>query len=611
MCASELFHLKRTMTYIERIIITVQVFSYLGQAYGLENLALRKPTWENNPWPDNENFKTANAVDGKYTDRTAGGGQCTISDDGKHTAEWRVDLGSVVSIRRIDIYYRIERINTNKFISRMAGFFLYVSNTTLKKDGHLCFHEIQTAPGTPLPDQKINCSVLGRYVIYYNDRLPNITYPSYYSQSAFNELCEVEVYGCNRTFGDNCSNHCPFNCLYGQCHLLTGQCYSCVPGYQGQDCNQECENGKYGFNCENNCGHCQQNTQCHNVNGSCLQCCFPGYIGPSCNLSCSKTFYGLNCLQQCSANCVNQTCHHESGTCQSIDASKSDKVKQVYIIGGVVGVVIVFSLIFGILILYKRNGCVTWKRGKDTTFNNSEAVAQSSPDTAFNLSNIYQNIQIDDTATARGNEKTADDDNDVDIDEKIHNENPYGDVYQNEKTIPYVDVGNLGNDIIEKSKSENDGFKKEYATLLYGERYPCNVAKRTENIPRNRFKTTFPYDHSRVVLVSANTDYINANYIDGLNREKQYIAAQGPKPNTVSDFWCMVWQGDVNQIIMLTNLKEGRKLKCAQNWPDQNATMTCENVVLTAMEERHYAYYVVRKIKMTHKKVSQTTSIFQ
>lgn len=76
----------------------------------------------------------------------------------------------------------------------MAGFFLYVSNTTSKKDGHLCFHEIQTAPGTPLPDQKINCSVLGRYVIYYNDRLPNITYPSYYSQSAFNELCEVEVY---------------------------------------------------------------------------------------------------------------------------------------------------------------------------------------------------------------------------------------------------------------------------------------------------------------------------------------------------------------------------------------------------------------------------------
>lgn len=50
-------------------------------------------------------------------------------------------------------------------------------------------------------------------------------------------------------------------------------------------------------------------------------------------------------------------------------------------------------------------------------------------------------------------------DNDVDIDEKIYNENLYGDVYKNEKIILYVVVGNLGNEIIEKLKNENDGFK--------------------------------------------------------------------------------------------------------------------------------------------------------
>lgn len=78
---------------------------------------------------------------------------------------------------------------------RMAGFFLYVSNTTSKDDGHLCFHEIQTVNRTPSEDQRINCSVHGRYVIYYNERRENVTYPSFYSKFAYYEICELEVYG--------------------------------------------------------------------------------------------------------------------------------------------------------------------------------------------------------------------------------------------------------------------------------------------------------------------------------------------------------------------------------------------------------------------------------
>lgn len=77
----------------------------------------------------------------------------------------------------------------------MAGFFIYVSNTTLKEDGYLCFHDMQTLNRSMSEDQRINCTVYGRYVIYYNERKPNGVYPSYYSEYAFSELCEVEVYG--------------------------------------------------------------------------------------------------------------------------------------------------------------------------------------------------------------------------------------------------------------------------------------------------------------------------------------------------------------------------------------------------------------------------------
>lgn len=87
----------------------------------------------------------------------------------------------------------------------------------------------------------------------------------------------------------------------------------------------------------------------------------------------------------------------------------------------------------------------------------------AAPNIALTFSNIYQNCEIDDNATTKGSGRTAEDDNDFDVDEKIHIENPYGDVYINVKSNSYIAVQNLGNEISEKSRNENDGFKKEYA----------------------------------------------------------------------------------------------------------------------------------------------------
>lgn len=34
----------------------------------------------------------------------------------------------------------------------------------------------------------------------------------------------------------------------------------------------------------------------------------------------------------------------------------------------------------------------------------------------------------------------------------------------------------------------------------------------------------------------------------------------GPRQNTVGDFWLMVWQENVSQIVILTNVMEGKKV---------------------------------------------------
>lgn len=102
---------------------------------------------------------------------------------------------NVLHVRRVVFLTGILTLILHKlFAGRMAWIFIYISNTTSKKDGYLWFHEIQRAPAKPSLNQRVNCSVLGRYVIYCNERRPNITYPSYFLQYAYNAFCDVEVY---------------------------------------------------------------------------------------------------------------------------------------------------------------------------------------------------------------------------------------------------------------------------------------------------------------------------------------------------------------------------------------------------------------------------------
>ena len=48
--------------------------------------------------------------------------------------------------------------------------------------------------------------------------------------------------------------------------------------------------------------------------------------------------------------------------------------------------------------------------------------------------------------------------------------------------------------------------------------------------------------------------------MQGLNKDKEYIATQGFLPNSVDDFWKMAWEQKSPAIVMVTNLIENARV---------------------------------------------------
>lgn len=77
---------------------------------------------------------------------------------------------------------------------RFAGFSLYVSNTGALENSSLCY---KNGPELPALNFTTICLSAGRYVIFYNERRIDVTYPAGYENHVYTELCEVVVHGKN------------------------------------------------------------------------------------------------------------------------------------------------------------------------------------------------------------------------------------------------------------------------------------------------------------------------------------------------------------------------------------------------------------------------------
>ncbi|XP_061680652.1 protein tyrosine phosphatase receptor type Fa isoform X8 [Syngnathoides biaculeatus] len=130
-----------------------------------------------------------------------------------------------------------------------------------------------------------------------------------------------------------------------------------------------------------------------------------------------------------------------------------------------------------------------------------------------------------------------------------------------------------------------------------GQQFTWEHSNMEINKPKNRYANVIAYDHSRVLLTPVDgvpgSDYINANYVDGYRKQNAYIATQGPLPDTLGDFWRLVWEQRASTVVMMTRLEEKSRVKCEQYWPSRG-TETYGTIQVTLLDAVDLATYSLR-----------------
>uniref|UniRef100_A0A8C5MMC0 Receptor-type tyrosine-protein phosphatase n=1 Tax=Leptobrachium leishanense TaxID=445787 RepID=A0A8C5MMC0_9ANUR len=167
------------------------------------------------------------------------------------------------------------------------------------------------------------------------------------------------------------------------------------------------------------------------------------------------------------------------------------------------------------------------------------------------------------------------------------------------RKYPPLPVDKLEEEINRRMADDNKLFREEFNALpACPIQATCEAASKEENKEKNRYVNILPYDHSRLHLTPIegvpDSDYINASFINGYQEKNKFIAAQGPKEETVNDFWRMIWEQNTATIVMVTNLKERKECKCAQYWPDQGC-WTYGNIRVSVEDMTVLVDYTVRK----------------
>lgn len=121
-------------------------------------------------------------------------------------------------------------------------------------------------------------------------------------------------------------------------------------------------------------------------------------------------------------------------------------------------------------------------------------------------------------------------------------------------------------------------------------------ASKPINQPKNRSQDLVPVENARVHLTPKpgvdGSDYINASWLVGFNKLKEFIITQHPFEHTIKDFWQMVWDHNAQTIVTLSscNTDEGFGIF----WPSADAELDAENYKVKFISESEHVGYQTR-----------------
>uniref|UniRef100_A0A8C4WJ97 protein-tyrosine-phosphatase n=1 Tax=Gopherus evgoodei TaxID=1825980 RepID=A0A8C4WJ97_9SAUR len=100
----------------------------------------------------------------------------------------------------------------------------------------------------------------------------------------------------------------------------------------------------------------------------------------------------------------------------------------------------------------------------------------------------------------------------------------------------------------------------------------CSIGLLPRNHDKNRCMDVLPLDRCLPFLISVDgesSNYINAALMDSHKQPAAFIVTQHPLPNTVPDFWRLVFDYNCSSIVMLNEMDAAQL--CMQYWPEKTS----------------------------------------